>query len=966
MSEQTAPITPDSVGPREPTRVFRLKAFTHLAWLPVPLLMATIIVARIMGLNESHRAETLTLLLGFVFYTLTSLGAIFLVGRSFLATGRPGLLLFECGLVLWSLAGPVGDTFFPDDPNAIVTIFNAGILLAGLCILSGAILSLKPQRSLLARPLFLGVGCGASLIALWLITQATLANWLPVFFVTGQGGTLVRYCVLVAAILAFALSAALLLARSGKKSPFIFWYAMALLSLAVGLFGIMIQLSLGSVVNWLSRSAEWLGGLYLLFAAIASVKESRLSLLPAPDTVQRPAYYRDAVAVALVLAAAALRLTFLPAMGMKAPYVVFYPAVLCATIYGGIRAGLLAVGLSVILADYFWIEPLGQLGIKETADWLGLLIYLLSSGLIVWAAEAMRRATSSAAAAKAQALLSAERESERKRSEAIALRHLAIQNGVNKVLEAALASTTEEELGRVCLDVAEKITESKFGFIGEIGQDGYLHGIAISDTGWELCAMYDKSGAKRPAGTFPIHGLYGRVLTESKSLFTNDPVHHPDSIGVPPGHPALTAFLGVPLTSQGQTIGMIAVANRPGGYSENEQEALGALAPAIVESFERKRAEEDLLESQTKLEAALNSMSDAVFISDAQGRFIDFNDAFSTYHRFRNKEECYKTLAEYQDYIDVYFPDGTLAPFDMWAVPRALRGEMVSDVEYILRRKDTGETWRGSYNFAPIRDGEGNIVGSVITGRDITDRKRAEMDLVQAKEQLAFDLDAMTRLQEIGTLFLQEANLQPVLTEIVAAAIIISGSDFGNIQLLEPETSDLKIVAQQGFPQWWIDFWSTVAKGRGTCGTALERGERVIVEDVEQSPIFVGTSALDIQLRAGLRAVQSTPLVSRSGKPLGMFSTHFKKPHRPDERSLRLLDLLARQASDIIERWQAEEALRKARDELEFRVKERTSELEEAYKDLEMEMAERKQAEETLRQSQKMEAIGHPGGRDRP
>jgi GAF domain-containing protein len=71
---------------------------------------------------------------------------------------------------------------------------------------------------------------------------------------------------------------------------------------------------------------------------------------------------------------------------------------------------------------------------------------------------------------------------------------------------------------------------------------------------------------------------------------------------------------------------------------------------------------------------------------------------------------------------------------------------------------------------------------------------------------------------------------------------------------------------------------------------------------IEQSPIFVGTPALEIQLKAGIRAVQSTPIVSMSGKSLGMFSTQYKKPHKPDENTLQMLDLLARSAADIIER----------------------------------------------------------------
>jgi PAS domain S-box/PAS domain S-box/PAS domain S-box len=147
----------------------------------------------------------------------------------------------------------------------------------------------------------------------------------------------------------------------------------------------------------------------------------------------------------------------------------------------------------------------------------------------------------------------------------------------------------------------------------------------------------------------------------------------------------------------------------------------------------RKRAEEMALENRTKLEAALNSMIDAVFISDAQGQFIDFNNAFVTYHRFRNKEECAKTFAEYPDILDVFLPDGTLAPTEMWAVPRALRGEIVENAEYILQRKDTNERWVGSYNFAPIRDKEDAIVGSVVVCRDITESKRAEKELRESE-----------------------------------------------------------------------------------------------------------------------------------------------------------------------------------------------------------------------------------------
>ena len=261
--------------------------WSRLAWLPIPLLLAAIIAARMAGLRDSYESHTLLLVLSFTFYTLVSLGTLYLIGRSFLGSGSPGLLLLECGVILWSLAGTVGDFVSHGDANINVTIFNTGILLAGLCHLAGTILALRPQRVLRAKPLWLGAGCAFALGALWLVSQAALMGWLPVFFIPGHGGTPVRYLVLISAIAMFVLSAGLLkVNQRAAHLPFTSWYALALLMLAVGLFGVMIQLSLGSVVNWLSRTAQWLGGIYLLFAAFASLRESQLPLLPLAKAVK--------------------------------------------------------------------------------------------------------------------------------------------------------------------------------------------------------------------------------------------------------------------------------------------------------------------------------------------------------------------------------------------------------------------------------------------------------------------------------------------------------------------------------------------------------------------------------------------------------------------------------------------------------------------------------------------------------
>jgi len=74
-----------------------------------------------------------------------------------------------------------------------------------------------------------------------------------------------------------------------------------------------------------------------------------------------------------------------------------------------------------------------------------------------------------------------------------------------------------------------------------------------------------------------------------------------------------------------------------------------------------------------------------------------------------------------------------------------------------------------------------------------------------------------------------------------------------------------------------------------------------------------------VVLKAGVRAIQVTPLVSSAGKTLGMLSTHFSKPFRPGERELRFVDILARLTGDFLERKQSEQTHQTILRELQHR-----------------------------------------------
>jgi PAS domain S-box-containing protein len=201
-------------------------------------------------------------------------------------------------------------------------------------------------------------------------------------------------------------------------------------------------------------------------------------------------------------------------------------------------------------------------------------------------------------------------------------------------------------------------------------------------------------------------------------------------------------------------------------------------------------------------------------------------------------------------------------------------------------------------------------------GYDFTERLRdftadSRREFVESTKVAEPD-DAL-RLQEISTLLIQEGDLDSLYVRVLDAAIGLMSADMGSMQRFCPERNELHLLAWKGFHPESAAFWEWVRlDSASTCGAALSAGHRVTVPDVEACSLMAGTADLDAYRRSDIRAVQSTPLVSRFGRVLGMISTHWREPHQPAERALRLLDVLARQAADLIERSQVEAALRES------------------------------------------------------
>ncbi|WJR69537.1 HWE histidine kinase domain-containing protein [Neorhizobium sp. CSC1952] len=171
--------------------------------------------------------------------------------------------------------------------------------------------------------------------------------------------------------------------------------------------------------------------------------------------------------------------------------------------------------------------------------------------------------------------------------------------------------------------------------------------------------------------------------------------------------------------------------------------------------------------------------------------------------------------------------------------------------------------------------------------------------------------------------------MEALYAQIVEAAGEVMHSDMASIQVLDHENDALRLIAHKGFDAEAEATWRWIEHDDATsCGHALKTKTRIVVPDIEADEFMACTPAQEQYRKAGIRAVQSTPLVGRAGHSLGMISTHWRMPHEPSERDLRIFDVLARQAADLIERKESEDALQRRAaqlrlllDELNHRVK---------------------------------------------
>jgi PAS domain S-box-containing protein len=378
-------------------------------------------------------------------------------------------------------------------------------------------------------------------------------------------------------------------------------------------------------------------------------------------------------------------------------------------------------------------------------------------------------------------------------------------------------------------------------------------------------------------------------------------------------------------------------AMKAGAHDYVMKDNLARLGPAVRRELHeagvrraRRLSEERLKEEHIFREAIENSIPAGVVVVDLEGRQSHVNPAFCAMVGW-TEGELVGAMPPF-----VYWP-----PEEVETITTAL-GEVsqgrapAGGVELRFRRRDD-EGIEVLLQATPLKDSFGNITGWVSAVSDITQRKRAEVRL--AAEH------AVTRI------LANAPSLPEAAPGIVQVLLESLAMDVGALWLPDARQamlcpSVIKLRAPSPALEVFLDGRrrSGLVAGTGLPGAVWLEHRVIWVTNLSAQTRFEGAAAA---AGAGLRSAVAFPIES-SGRFFGVLEFLSARRLEYDPLLVNMMTAIGSEIGQFVQRRSAEDALRRAHDQLEMRVRQRTAQLESAHSKLQTAIGERKRLEHEL------------------
>jgi PAS domain S-box-containing protein len=286
------------------------------------------------------------------------------------------------------------------------------------------------------------------------------------------------------------------------------------------------------------------------------------------------------------------------------------------------------------------------------------------------------------------------------------------------------AAHSLEELMQQALDDIGVITNSPIGFYHFVEKDQKT----LSLQAWSTPTLQEFCQAEGKGLHYSIDeaGVWVDCVHQQKPVIHNNYAELSHRKGMPPGHAEVIRELVVPTMREGCIVSILGVGNKPSDYDEKDIELVAYVADVIWEIVERKRAEESLRESGTRMRQITAAMRQAVWLRDT--RTLEVLYVNPAYEKIWGRT-CESLYADPTSFAQAIYPEDKERVFQ--AIQKQYQGIFFNE-EYRITRPDGSLRWVWGRTF-PIKNEQDEVYRVLAVAEDITERKLMEEALVQAK-----------------------------------------------------------------------------------------------------------------------------------------------------------------------------------------------------------------------------------------